>query len=210
MSSFLSFSLFFPSLTEHRQGHYSSLRACIMSPNLTSSLFSPLVLNMTVIVTSCTFRPLTCKAPVPVISRLPSSLSLCPSSLTCDASVPVISLVSPPHLPLPFSPGPVGGGTAGSALAGRLSEVPEWRVLLLEAGEAPPVESLVPGFSRVFYFPSKNNWAFDLHPQRHGLLSYSNRVSRRLLSTVARLSYSKHNINQTIVLKTQYLPVCDA
>lgn len=69
-------------------------------------------------------------------------------------------------------------------MAARLSEVPEWRVLVLEAGAAPPVESLVPGFSRVFYFPSDNNWAFDLHPQRHGLLSYSNRVSGRFLSIV--------------------------
>lgn len=89
----------------------------------------------------------------------------------------------PDHYPSPSTPRPdydfviVGGGTAGSALAGRLSEVPEWRVLLLEAGGAPPVESIVPGFSRVFYFPSDNNWAFDLHPQRHGLLSYSNRSS---------------------------------
>nr|XP_053654447.1 glucose dehydrogenase [FAD, quinone]-like [Cherax quadricarinatus] len=71
----------------------------------------------------------------------------------------------------------VGGGTAGCVLASRLSEVASWRVLLLEAGGAPPPESLVPGLSRVFYFPSESNWNFRLHPQRYALRSYTNRSS---------------------------------
>ncbi|XP_045125683.1 glucose dehydrogenase [FAD, quinone]-like [Portunus trituberculatus] len=71
----------------------------------------------------------------------------------------------------------VGGGTAGSVLAARLAEVHKWRILLLEAGGPAPVESIVPGFSRVFYFPTKNTWNFHLHPQRHALYSYSNRSS---------------------------------
>ncbi|XP_071523349.1 LOW QUALITY PROTEIN: glucose dehydrogenase [FAD, quinone]-like [Panulirus ornatus] len=78
----------------------------------------------------------------------------------------------------------VGGGSAGSVLAARLSEVSNWRVLLLEAGGPPPLESYVPGLSLTFYLPSDNSWEYPITPQKHSHKSYIGRSARLLQGRV--------------------------
>ncbi|XP_050059047.1 glucose dehydrogenase [FAD, quinone]-like isoform X4 [Aphis gossypii] len=53
----------------------------------------------------------------------------------------------------------VGGGSAGATVAARLSEIPEWNVLLLEAGDDPPELSENP-FLWSHNLRTKYDWAF--------------------------------------------------
>jgi len=61
----------------------------------------------------------------------------------------------------------IGGGSAGSAVAGRLSEDPDLHVCLLEAGgRNNGVRVKTPGFMP--FLPKNANWRFETVPQ-HGL-----------------------------------------
>ncbi|XP_059622519.1 glucose dehydrogenase [FAD, quinone]-like [Phlebotomus argentipes] len=53
----------------------------------------------------------------------------------------------------------VGAGSAGSVVANRLSENPDWNVLLLEAGGDPPIEAAIPGLSASMY-PTQYDWHY--------------------------------------------------
>ncbi|MEM7251339.1 MAG: choline dehydrogenase [Pseudomonadota bacterium] len=59
----------------------------------------------------------------------------------------------------------VGAGSAGCALAYRLSENPDTRVLLLEAGKSSHPFSPVPmGFAKLLYNPAAN-WCYEAQPE---------------------------------------------
>ncbi|XP_011315137.1 glucose dehydrogenase [FAD, quinone] [Fopius arisanus] len=58
----------------------------------------------------------------------------------------------------------VGGGTAGCALASRLSENENWRVLLIEAGDYPSALSDVPGLVLLLQ-GSPEDYSYDLEHQ---------------------------------------------
>lgn len=53
----------------------------------------------------------------------------------------------------------VGSGSSGAVLANRLSEIPHWTVLLLEAGDVPTSFTDIPGIAATFQM-SKYDWNY--------------------------------------------------
>ncbi|XP_015597075.1 glucose dehydrogenase [FAD, quinone] [Cephus cinctus] len=58
----------------------------------------------------------------------------------------------------------VGGGSAGSVLASRLTEVQRWKVLLIEAGEDPSALSEIPGLLLTLQ-GTEEDYAYEVEPQ---------------------------------------------
>ena len=76
----------------------------------------------------------------------------------------------------------VGGGSAGSVLAARLSEDPDTKVLLLEAGGSPPFFSSIPVLG-AFLQKSPYDWQYETVPQKNACKAMVGRV--RLSQTFA-------------------------
>ncbi|XP_045134575.1 glucose dehydrogenase [FAD, quinone]-like isoform X2 [Portunus trituberculatus] len=68
----------------------------------------------------------------------------------------------------------VGAGTAGSVVAGRLAEVPWFRVLVLEAGGVPSPETYAPGLASLGFLNTSNTWNYITEPQQHSLGNFVN------------------------------------
>ncbi|XP_046750608.1 glucose dehydrogenase [FAD, quinone]-like [Diprion similis] len=64
----------------------------------------------------------------------------------------------------------VGGGAAGSVVAARLSEIPHWKVLLLEAGDDEPAAAAIPSFYGVVY-QSSLDFKYQTTNESHACLS---------------------------------------
>ncbi|KAJ9600021.1 hypothetical protein L9F63_009685, partial [Diploptera punctata] len=58
----------------------------------------------------------------------------------------------------------VGGGSAGCVVANRLSEIPQWKVLLIEAGGEEPLELSIPSF-KGYGIGSRVDWQYVTQAQ---------------------------------------------
>ncbi|XP_047538056.1 glucose dehydrogenase [FAD, quinone]-like isoform X1 [Vanessa atalanta] len=66
----------------------------------------------------------------------------------------------------------VGAGTAGSLLASRLSNAfPSWKILLIEAGDDPGIDTEIPAFLFLNQ-NSSNDWSYKTHPDGNSCLGF--------------------------------------
>lgn len=65
----------------------------------------------------------------------------------------------------------MGAGVAGSIVGGRLSEVRDWEILVLEAGEAAPSASQIPSMYFNYLRNPKFDWMYETIPQDNACLS---------------------------------------
>lgn len=62
-------------------------------------------------------------------------------------------------------------------MAARLSEISQWKVLLIESGGTPPPESYIPALNFLL-FQGEADWNYLTTSQQGSLLAYENNVSK--------------------------------
>lgn len=58
----------------------------------------------------------------------------------------------------------IGSGPTGSVIANRLSEIPQWKVLLIEAGDEPSIINEIPFIAGALEF-TNYNWGYKAEKQ---------------------------------------------
>jgi len=88
----------------------------------------------------------------------------------------------------------VGAGTAGCALANRLSAVQGWKVLLIEAGREEQYVMDIPIVANMLQF-SEANWKYRTVPSNKACLGMANRQCNYPRGKVGRHSYMRGDEN---------------
>ncbi|XP_059053000.1 glucose dehydrogenase [FAD, quinone]-like [Achroia grisella] len=87
----------------------------------------------------------------------------------CDIATPCNRIVSEEKPDPEYDFIVVGSGAGGSVVAGRLSEVDRFKVLLIEAGGPEPIGSRVPSFYRTFWYNELVDWRYRTVPSNYCL-----------------------------------------
>ncbi|XP_059050769.1 glucose dehydrogenase [FAD, quinone]-like [Achroia grisella] len=88
----------------------------------------------------------------------------------CDLADPCQRITSREDLDDSYDFIVAGGGTAGAVVAGRLSENPQWKVLLIEAGGDEPTASSVPAWVTAYWGREETDWMYYTEPQEKACL----------------------------------------
>ncbi|CAG9791473.1 unnamed protein product [Diatraea saccharalis] len=121
--------------------------------------------------------------PCPIKEVGPSMIGACPSQFMlfmtlleayingrCDLADPCNRISNAEKLENSYDFVVAGGGTAGSVVAARLSENPQWKVLLLEAGGDEPTQSSVPAWVTAYWNRDDTDWMYHTEPQEKACL----------------------------------------